>query len=65
MMGRLEQGLGILLILIILLDIFLTVLYARIGTSIIGSRVGRLIWASFVKASKVFLIIHDRHPALS
>ena len=40
-MGRLEQGLGILLILIILLDIFLTVLYARIGTSIIGSRLGR------------------------
>ena len=38
MMGRLEQGLGILLILIILLDIFLTVLYARIGASIIGSR---------------------------
>ena len=54
MMGRLEQGLGILLVLIILLDIFLTVLYARIGTSIIGSRVGRLIWASFVKASQLF-----------
>jgi hypothetical protein len=32
MTGRLEQGLGILLILIVLLDIFLTVLYARIGT---------------------------------
>ena len=29
MMGRLEQVLGILLVLIILLDIFLTVLYAR------------------------------------
>jgi hypothetical protein len=42
MMGRLEQGLGILLVLIILLDIFLTVLYARIGTSIIGSRVEQL-----------------------
>lgn len=54
MMGRLEQGLGILLILIILLDIFLNVLYARIGTSIIGSRVGRLVWVSFVKVSKVF-----------
>ena len=51
-MGRLEQGLGILLILIILLDIFLTVLYARIGTSIIGSRLGRVVWASFVEASK-------------
>jgi hypothetical protein len=52
--GATEQGLGILLVLIILLDIFLTVLYARIGTSIIGSRVAQLIWASFVKASKVF-----------
>ena len=52
MMGRLEQGLGILLILIILLDVFLAVLYARNGTGIIGSRVGRLIRASFVKASQ-------------
>jgi hypothetical protein len=51
-MGRLEQGLGILLILIILLDVFLTVLYARIGTSIIGSRLARLVWASFVNGSK-------------
>ena len=39
-MGRLEQALGMLLILVILLDIFLTVLYARIGTSIIGFRGG-------------------------
>jgi hypothetical protein len=50
-MARLEQGLGVLLILIILLDIFWTVLYARIGTSIIGSSLGRLVWLSFVKAS--------------
>ena len=53
MLHRLEQCLGILLILIVLLDVFLTVLYARIGTSIIGSRVGWLTWASFVRASKV------------
>jgi hypothetical protein len=53
MMWRLEQGLGVLLILIILLDIFLTVLYARIHTSIIGSRAARLVWALFVKASEV------------
>jgi hypothetical protein len=52
MMGRLEQGLGILLVLmIILLDIFLTVLYARIGTSIIGSRVGRLAWSGGVTST--------------
>ena len=43
-----------LLILIILLDVLLTVLYARIGTGIVGSRVARLVWALFVKASKVF-----------
>ena len=54
MIGRLEQGLGALMILVILLDIFLTVLYARIGTSIIGSRVGRLIWALFALASKAW-----------
>lgn len=54
MMGRLEQGLGILLILIVLLDIFLTVLYARINTSLIASGVARLVWASFVTVSKVF-----------
>jgi hypothetical protein len=52
-MARLEQGVGILLILIVLLDIFLTVLYARIGTSIIGSMFGRLVWVAFVKASKL------------
>ncbi|MHA3770217.1 two pore domain potassium channel family protein [Verrucomicrobiota bacterium sgz303538] len=54
MMGRLEQVLGILLILIILLDIFLTVLYARLGTTIVASRVAQLIWSSSVKASRVF-----------
>lgn len=54
MMERMEQGLGIMLILIVLLDIFLTVLYARISTSFIGSWFARLVWASFVTASKVF-----------
>ena len=54
MSGLAEQGIGLLLILIILLDIFLTVLYARIGTSIIGSRVGRVMWKLFVKAANAF-----------
>ncbi|WP_348643116.1 two pore domain potassium channel family protein [Mesorhizobium sp. B2-3-4] len=53
-MEPLEQGLGILLILIVLLDIFLTVLYARIGTSIVGSRVARLVWDTFVQAAEIF-----------
>lgn len=51
-MGRVEQVLGLLLTLIILFDIFLTVLYARIGTSIIGSGLARLVWKAFVKASE-------------
>ena len=54
MIPQLEQVLGILLIFIILLDVLLTVLYARIGTSIVGSRVARLVWALFVKVSQVF-----------
>jgi hypothetical protein len=54
MSGLVEQSVGVLLILIILLDIFLTVLYARIGTSIVGYRLGRLTWALFLKVSKVF-----------
>src|SRR4051794_34652093 len=54
MSARLEQGIGIVLILVILLDVFLTVLYARIGTSIIGSRVGRLVWDCFLRVSKLF-----------
>jgi hypothetical protein len=37
MIPQLEQGLGIFLLLVILLDVLLTVLYARIGTSIVGS----------------------------
>ncbi len=53
MIGRLEQALGVVLILVILLDIFLTVLYARMGTSIIGSRFGRLIWAFFHHLARV------------
>jgi hypothetical protein len=54
MMGRMEQGLGVALILIFLLDIFLTVLYARIGSSLLASRLARLVWRLFVQASKAF-----------
>ncbi len=54
MLHWLEQGLGILLIPIVWPDTCLTPFYAQIGTSIIGSRVGRLTWAFFVKASKTF-----------
>ncbi|HEU0054491.1 MAG TPA: hypothetical protein VFQ39_14990 [Longimicrobium sp.] len=50
----LEQGLGALLTLVILLDVFLTVLYARMGTGLVAPWVARLTWAVFRAASKPF-----------
>lgn len=40
----LEQALGACLVLVVLLDVFLTILYARIGTGIISDRLARLTW---------------------
>ena len=39
-----EQAVGALLMALVLLDVFLTVLYARIGTGIISTRVARGTW---------------------
>jgi hypothetical protein len=39
--------LGVLLMAVVLADVFLTVLYARIGTGIIGDRLARLVWQLF------------------
>ncbi|MBV9037205.1 MAG: hypothetical protein JO182_22130 [Acidobacteriaceae bacterium] len=50
----LEQAIGVLLLLLILLDIFLTVLYARIGTGIISDALTRLAWQFFLFFSKPF-----------
>ena len=50
----LEQALGALLLLLILLDVFLTVLYARAGTGIISYQLARLIWRAFGVASRPF-----------
>lgn len=41
------QGCGAVLILAILLDAFLTVLYARVGVSILSNQLGRLSWRGF------------------
>jgi hypothetical protein len=49
----LEQALGTLPVLVILLDVFLTVLYARVGTGIISSRLARLIWRLFRGLAKL------------
>jgi hypothetical protein len=40
----LEQALGVLLFVAVLLDVFLTVLYARIGTGVLSNGIGRLTW---------------------
>ncbi|HEV2800509.1 MAG TPA: hypothetical protein VGW12_08435 [Pyrinomonadaceae bacterium] len=50
----LEQTLGAIVILLVLLDVFLTVLYARAGTGIISDRLARLAWRVFRLVSKPF-----------
>ncbi|HEX8246860.1 MAG TPA: hypothetical protein VF599_01655 [Pyrinomonadaceae bacterium] len=50
----LEQALGALLFLLILVDIFLIVLYARIGSGIVSNRLAHLLWRFFRLASKPF-----------
>lgn len=50
----LEQALGALLLLLILTDIFLIVLYARIGSGIISNRLAHLVWRLFRLVSKPF-----------
>lgn len=50
----LEQTLGALVILVVLLDVFLTVLYARAGTGLISDRLARLVWRVFRAVSKPF-----------
>jgi hypothetical protein len=48
----LEQLLGAALVLTVLVDVFLTVLYARIGTGILSSRVARGTWWVFRKVAR-------------
>ncbi len=54
MFPLLEQTIGVLLFLLILLDIFLTVLYARIGTGMISNALTRLVWRFFLLLSEPF-----------
>ena len=49
-----EQILGALLMLLIMLDVFLTVLYARADAGILSPHVGRLVWWVFKTISKPF-----------
>lgn len=50
----LEQAVGVLLIVLILLDVFLTVLYARANSGIISPRLALGIWWVFTTVSKPF-----------
>ncbi|WP_370539065.1 two pore domain potassium channel family protein [Aureimonas sp. AU22] len=46
-MDALEQAFGAVLMLLVLLDVFLTVLYARAGAGIFSQRLARMIWRLF------------------
>src|SRR4051812_27737263 len=43
----LQQISGILIVLLILLDVFLTVLYARMGSGLLSPQLARTVWHSF------------------
>lgn len=59
-MDWVEQILGALLMVLILLDVFLTVLYARADAGILSHRVARAVWWVFRTISKPF----EHHRAL-
>ena len=52
MPGWLEQISGFLVLALVLLDVFLDVLYARLGTGILAPRISRMIWRLFLWASR-------------
>jgi hypothetical protein len=54
MLPILEQATGALVMSLVLADIFLTVLYARIGTGLFADRVAHLVWAIFRHAGIAF-----------
>ncbi|GJD65825.1 two pore domain potassium channel family protein [Methylobacterium frigidaeris] len=51
MVSFLERASGALVMGIVLLDVFLTVLYARIGTGLIAERAAHLTWIAFRRAA--------------
>ncbi|GEP12563.1 two pore domain potassium channel family protein [Methylobacterium gnaphalii] len=54
MLPVLEQATGALVMGLVLADVFLTVLYARIGTGLFADRVAHLVWAIFCRADDAF-----------
>lgn len=55
-----EQLAGLCLLALILVDIFVTVLYARAGTGVIAPHAERLLWALIKWTSTISNRIHDR-----
>src|SRR4051812_25020049 len=55
-----EPILGVPLMLVVLADVFFTVLYARMGTAILSERLGRALWLAFRGASKTAPSHRDR-----
>ncbi len=51
----LEQIAGSLLVCLVLLDVFMTVLYARIGSGILSRLLGQSVWRSFRAAARPFV----------
>ena len=54
MIFRLEQAAGAILVLFVLVDVFLTVLYARAGTGILSARLARTQWRLFKRFARLF-----------
>jgi hypothetical protein len=50
----LQQISGIVIVLLILLDVFLTVLYARMGSGLLSPRLARIVWYAFRLAARSF-----------
>lgn len=57
---RLQQISGILVVLLILLDVFLTVLYARMGSGLLTPHVARTVWHAFRVIARSFPRFCDR-----
>lgn len=52
MLRWLEQASGCLVLAVVLLDVFLDVLYARLGTGILAPRISRIVWRVFLWGSR-------------
>ena len=50
---RLQQISGILIVLLILLDVFLTVLYARMGSGLISPQLAQTVWRAFRVVARI------------